>query len=237
VGRSIFLTAGFAWLLTVSVVASADSGHAAHLTSLEQQIAADPENLRLAAEYRQVLIADRQFDRATGLFERLVRQKGGGPNVHISLALAYVDKVPTSGDLRRLYLGRDAMNELTKAIEREPSVLAYLIRGVINLYYNNFIFKRLPRGIADLEHALTLVAADTPRPLVAWVYRSLGDGQWRNEQRAKARQVWAAGASTIPEDAELRRRVQGSDPEVSKLVSAALYAGSRVDTTLRGMLP
>jgi hypothetical protein len=229
--------AGFACLLTLTGIGSPNPDHVAHLTSLEQQLAVDPENLRLAADYRQMVIADRDFDRSTGLFERLVRHKGSGPNVHISLALAYVDKVPTSGDLRRLYLGRDAMNELTKAIDRQPSVLAYLVRGVINLYYNNFIFKRIPRGIADLEHALTLVTQDTPPALVAWVYRSLGDGLWRSDQRAKARQAWATGASRIPGEGELSRRVQGSDAEVSRMVSAALYAGSRVDTSLRGMLP
>ena len=232
-----FSAAGFACLLTLTGFGPPDPGHAAHLTSLEQQLAVDPENLRLAADYRQMLVADRDFDRSTGLFERLVRQKGSGPNVHISLALAYVDKVPTSGDLRRLYLGRDAMNELTKAIERRPSVLAYLVRGVINLYYNNFIFKRIPRGIADLECALTLVTPDTPPALVAWVYRSLGDGLWRSEERAKARQAWAAGASRIPGDGELSRRVHGSDADVKEMVSAALYAGSRVDTSLRFMLP
>jgi hypothetical protein len=229
--------AGFVCLLTVAGIAPTDPGHAAQLTSLEQQIAVDPENLRLAAEYRQMLIADRDLDRSTGLFERLARQKGSGPNVHINLALAYVDKVPTAGDLRRLYLGRDAMGELTKAIERRPSALAYLVRGLINLYYNNFIFKRIPHGIADLEHALTLVTPDTPPALVAWVYRSLGDGLWRLEQRAKARQAWVTGGSRIPGDAELKRRVQGSDAEVADMVSAALYAGTRVDTSLRGMLP
>jgi hypothetical protein len=232
-----FSAAAVACLVTLTGIGSPNPGHAAHLTSLEQQLAVDPENLRLAADYRQVAIADRDFDRSTGLFERLVRQKGSGPNAHISLALAYVDKVPTSGDLRRLYLGRDAMNELTKAIDQRPSVLAYLVRGVINLYYNNFIFKRIPRGIADLEHALTLVTPDTPPALLAWVYRSLGDGLWRSEERAKARQVWATGASRIPGDGELSRRVQGSDADVREMVSAALYAGSRVDTSLRGMLP
>jgi tetratricopeptide (TPR) repeat protein len=237
VRRSVSQTAGFGCLLlTLTLVASPDPGHPTHLIALEQQIAVDPENLRLAAEYRQLLIADREFDRSIGLFERLARRKDSGANVHISLALAYVDKVPTSGDLRRLYLGRDAMNELTKALDRHPSVLAYLVRGVINLYYNNFIFKRIPRGIADLERALTLVTPDTPPALVAWVYRSLGDGLWRSEERAKARQAWATGASRIPGDGELRRRVQGTDREVNDMVGAALYAATRVDTSLRGML-
>src|SRR5436309_5959087 len=104
-----------------------------------------------------MLVADRDFDRSTGLFERLVRQKGSGPNVQISLALAYVDKVPTSGDMRRLYLGNDAITALTKSIALHPCALAYYVRGVINLFYNNLIFHRIPKGIADLQQALTLI--------------------------------------------------------------------------------
>ena len=83
------------------------------IAALERAVAADPENLRAAADYRQLLIPLKEFDRAIDLFEKLVKRKDSGPNVHISLALAYVDKVPTSGDIRRLYLGRDAMSELT----------------------------------------------------------------------------------------------------------------------------
>jgi hypothetical protein len=225
-----------ACLLAVPVLAAPAADRGGRLTSLEQRIEADPENLQLAAEYRQILIADRELDRATALFERLARKTGSGPNVHISLALAYVDKVPTAGDLRRVYLGRDAMAELTKAIERQESVLAYLIRGVINLYYNNFIFKRIPRGIADLEHALALVTPDTPPALVAWVYRSLGDGHWRLDERAKARDAWTKGASVIVGDGELSRRLLAPDDEVGHIVTGALYSGTRVDTSLRGML-
>src|SRR5262249_9398026 len=86
------------------------------MSSLERAIAADPENLRVAADYRQLVIAATAFDRSIDFLGNLANKKVTGPNVHISLALAYVDKVPTSGDIRRLYLGRDAMGELTKAI-------------------------------------------------------------------------------------------------------------------------
>jgi hypothetical protein len=205
--------------------------------ALERAIAADPENLRIAADYRQLLIARREFDRSIDLFEKLAKQKSSGPNVHISLALAYVDKVPTSGDIRRLYLGRDAMNELTKAIARQPTVIAYGIRGLINLYYNNFVFHRIPRGIADLEVALTLVTANTPAPVVAYVYRALGDGHWRIDERATARGVWAKGASAVPGDAELQRRVTAGDEAVDRIVGQALNPSTRVDTSLQGVIP
>ncbi len=124
---------------------------AADIVAIERVVAADPENLRAAAEYRQLAIAAAAFDRPINLLETLARRKDAGPNVQINLALAYIDKVPVSGDIRRLYLGRDAVNALTKAIERQPSVLAYYLRGVINLFYNNLIFKRTPRGLDDLR--------------------------------------------------------------------------------------
>ena len=120
----------------------------------------DPENLLLAADYRQLAIAARDFDRPIGVLEKLAKRKDSGPNVQISLALAYVDKVPTSGDIRRLYLGRDAIGALTRAIAQQPTPLAYYVRGLINLYYNNFIFRRVPQGIADLEQALAMTTAD-----------------------------------------------------------------------------
>jgi hypothetical protein len=207
------------------------------IDSLERALAGDPENLRIAADYRQLAIAAKDFDRPIDFLEKLAKRKEAGPNVQISLALAYVDKVPTSGDIRRLYLGRDAINALTKSIEQRPSVLAYWARGRINLYYNNFIFKRIPRGIADLEKAITLITADTPPALIARVYQSLGDGQWRIEERAKAREAWKQGAARVPSDPSLSARVAANDEVAGNLVSGALYAPTRVDTSLRGIVP
>jgi hypothetical protein len=50
------------------------------------------------------------------------------------------------------------------------------VRGLINLYYNNFIFSRVPRGIADLEQALAMTTADSPPALILRVRTALGDG-------------------------------------------------------------
>jgi tetratricopeptide (TPR) repeat protein len=209
----------------------------ASLTSLEQAVAADPENLRVAAEYRQLAIAASDFDRPIDFLEKLAKRKGSGPNIQISLALAYVDKVPTSGDFRRLYLGRDAMGALTKAIERRPTVLAYYMRGLINLYYNKFIFKRIPNGIEDLKVALSMITHETPAILGARVYLSLGDGYWKLAERVKARDAWTRGAEAYPADAALKTRLVPTEAAVTESVTVALYAGNRVDTTLRGVVP
>jgi len=207
------------------------------LASLERAITADPENLRVAAEYRQLAIAAKAFDRSIDFLANLAKQPNAGPNLAISLALAYVDKVPTSGEIRRLYLGRDAINALTKSIERRPSVLAYYLRGAINLFYNNLIFKRIPRGLEDLKRALSLVTPQTPPALTARIYASLGDGYWRLEDRPKAREIWTTAIAKFPDDSELKRRLDADAEKVRWVVSDALSASMRVDTTLRGVVP
>ena len=206
------------------------------LQELERAIATDPENLELAAEYRQMTMASGQVDRATDFLRKLARQNNSGPNVQISLALACVDKVPSAGDIRRLYLGRDAIGALTQAIARRPSVLAYYLRGLINLYYNRFIFKRTDKGVADLTQALSLVTTDTPAALVARVYTALGDGYFRLDNLAKAREIWSAALARFPDDAALRSRLEQQGQRLEWVVGAALSADRRVDTSLTDLL-
>jgi tetratricopeptide (TPR) repeat protein len=220
-------------LAALGVCAVCASAVASDLAPLERAVAGDPENLAVASAYRQAAIAAADFDRPIDVLERLAKRRDSGPNIQISLALAYVDKVPTSGDIRRLYLGRDAMKALTTAIERRPSILPYYVRGLINLYYNSFIFHRIPRGIADLEKALTLETSDTPPALVARVYLSLGDGYWRLEDRSKARDVWSRGAERYPANPAFRTRLVPDARAIEDAVTTALYAGTRVDTDLR----
>jgi len=207
------------------------------LVEIERAVQSDPENLQLAADYRQQAIPARDFDRPIGVLEKLAKQKGSGPNVQISLALAYVDKVPTSGDIRRLYLGRDAIGALTRAIAQQPTPLAYYVRGLINLYYNNFIFHRVPQGIADLEQALAMTTADSPPALILRARTALGDGYFRLGNAAKARDVWSAAHQQFPADAGLKNRLEKQGAELEDIVTTALTASTRVDTSLAGLLP
>jgi tetratricopeptide (TPR) repeat protein len=216
---------------------AADAEFAERLRTFERAMAADPEDLKLAADYRQLIIGTGLFDRAIDFFERLAKPNGSGPNVQISLALAYVDKVPVAGDIRRLYLGRDAMNALTRSIAERPCVLAYGMRGLINLYYNRFIFRRTDKGVADLTQALSMVTSETPPALVVRVYTSLGDGYFKLDNLAKARDTWSAGAAKFRDDAGLKARLESQGDALAKIVTIALSAGRRVDTSLTDVLP
>jgi hypothetical protein len=218
-------------------VAAGTPANVVDMAALERTIAADPENLKIAADYRQLAIAAGDFDRPIDFLEKLARRKDSGPNIQISLALACIDKVPTSGDIRRLYLGRDAINALTKAIDRQPTVLAYYARGLVNLYYNNFIFHRTDRGVADLTHALSMVTKETLPAVTVHVYIALGDGQFRLGDVARARATWSTGAGLFPDDAALRMRLTADGPGLADIITGALTASRRVDTSLTGALP
>ena len=207
------------------------------IDGLEQAVAADPENLKLGADYRQLAIAERAFDRSIDLFEKLAKRKGSGPGVQINLAFAYVDKVPTSGDIRRLYLGRDAMNALTRSIALRPTVLAYYVRGVINLFYNAFIFHRADKGVTDLTTALGMVDGRTPAPLVLRIYTALGDGYVRLQNVPQARTTWTTALAKFPDDGGLKSRLAAQGEPLEDIVTTALTASRRLDTSLIGLLP
>ena len=230
---AVSLAATFVWGWC-GTAAAADTRR---LADFEAQLVQDPANLRVAAEYRQLVIETGQYDRSITLFQRLARDARGGANRYLNLALANVDKVPVSGSVRRALLGREALNALTRAIAIEPTDLAYLIRGLVNLYYDQFVFHRTDKGVADLETARRLAAAHpqalyAPRILVA-----LGDGYWRLNQRDKARGLWREGQASFPAVEGFRVRLDARDEQIPDIIERALDAGVRVDTRLRELYP
>jgi hypothetical protein len=232
----IFLVCLAGWSIKASgpTVSGSDSQQVA---VLERAVAAAPEDLRLSAEYRQRIIALGDYDRAIKLLERLSDRAGAGPNVHMSLALAYVDKVPVVSPFKRIFLGRDAMRALSQAIERQPSLVAYYIRGLIALYYPEAVFHRARGGIADLERARSMLATVPRQPYHARVYVSLGDGYWKVKDLGRAVATWTDGASHFPADQALRSRVALHGAELDRLVEHALDPGTRVDTSLHELFP
>jgi hypothetical protein len=207
------------------------------IAALERSVTAAPEDLRLCAEYRQRIIAVADYDRAITLLERLSERRGAGPHVYMSLALAYVDKVPAASPFKRIFLGRDAMRALSRSIEREPSLVAYYIRGLINLYYPEAVFHRARGGIADLERGRGMLATLPPQPYHARVYVSLGDGYWKVKDLARAVSIWTDGANRFPADQALRSRVAARGADLDRLVEHALDPATRVDTTLHELFP
>jgi tetratricopeptide (TPR) repeat protein len=207
------------------------------LDEFEARLVQDPGSLRVAAEYRQLVIETGCYDRSLKLFERLARDPRGGANRFVNLALANVDKVPVSGSFRRALLGRDALDALTRAIAIEPSGLAYLVRGLVNLYYDQFVFHRTDKGVADLEVARTLATAHPEIPYAPRILLALGDGYWRLHQHDKARAAWRDGLAISPDADAFRVRLNARDEAIPDMIERTLDAGVRVDTTLHELFP
>jgi tetratricopeptide (TPR) repeat protein len=229
----------FGVAITIGPAASAATAPAINrmLDDFEARLIQDPASLRIAAEYRQLVIETGRYDRSIKLFERLTRDPRGGANRFVNLALASVDKVPVSGSFRRALLGRDALDALTRAIAIEPTDLAYLIRGLVNLYYDQFVFHRTDKGVADLEVARRLSAAHPQVPYTPRILLALGDGYWRLHQHDKARQIWREGLDAAPGVEGFRVRLNATEEAIPDIIERALDAGVRVDTTLRELFP
>jgi hypothetical protein len=207
------------------------------LDGFEAQLVQDPASLRVAAEYRQLIIETGRYDRSIKLFERLVHDPRGGANRYLNLALANVDKVPVSGSVRRALLGRDALDALTHAIAIEPTDLAYLIRGLVNLYFDQFVFHRTDKAVADLEEARRRAVVHPQVPYMPRILIALGDGYWRLHQPEKARDVWREGLANWSGTDSFRVRLNATDQQLPDIIERALDAGVRVDTTLRELFP
>lgn len=209
---------------------------ASQLGALEARLAADAENLKAGAEYRQIAIADNAYDRAIALFEGLSARPNAGPHVYLNLALAYIDKIPTVSAFRRISIGNKATKAATRSIELQPSEVAYTVRGMVNLRFEKGFFHRTPQGVADLEEARRLSAAHPRSPYVARIYLALGDGYWRLKNRTKAREIWQQGSGLFPADAQLRQRLTSPDNVVNDTIDKTLDAGVRVDTSLKELV-
>ncbi len=222
------------FLAAVSLVFAIDAS--AQLTALEARLSADAENLKIGAEYRQAIIAADDNDRAIKFFDRLAKQPGAGPHAFLNLGLAYLDKIPSVGAFRRISIGNNATAALTHSIEREPSDLAYLIRGLVNLHFEKGPFHRTPDGVADLENALRLAEPHHDRLYVARIYLALGDGYWRLKNPVKAREVWRDGQTRFPANDRLRSRLASPDADITETIAKELDASVRVDTSLKDVL-
>ena len=208
------------------------------LARFETALGAEPENLKLAADYRQRVIALGQYDRSIKFLEKLAAKPGAGTNAYLSLALAYVDKVPAAGAIKQLYLGRDAMDALTHALARDPNnLVALYVRGLINLYYDRLVFKRTQKGVDDLEQARRMLAGRPPEAYHARIFMSLGDGYFRLDKLDVAKAAWAEGLQHFPEAGPLKARTSLTGMDLRRVIDQTLDPNTRVDTSLRELFP
>ncbi len=210
-----------------------DEPAAVTLDAFERRAAADPDDLRAGAEYRQRCIAERAYDRCIAFFEQLGAAHPESHAAHLNWGYAYVDKIPDAGAVTQVLLADKALKKFTAALEIEESWLALYTRGNSYVYWPP-IFGRTKLGIADLEKAVAASEAldgEAP-PYHAHAYAALGDGHWRLDELETAGSWWRRGLERFPGDAALAWRLE-LDGEALDAHLDALYAiGGRVDTSL-----
>lgn len=203
----------------------------AALTDFEARLQREPDNLRLGADYRQAVISGKQFDRAIKFFRELVKKNPRSQNAFINYAFAYIDKIPQASGFSQPFIGRDAINTFTKALQLGPNWLALYVRGLVYLYYKPFL-RVTHLGVEDLERALEMQRREAQRSYHVHTYISLGDGYWKMNDLSHAITIWREGLTHFAGNAALQARLAAKGPELQRLISDTLDADVRLDTSL-----
>ena len=227
--RSILL----AVLLAFASLAAHGAEPAADLSRFEAALAADPESLRAASDYRMAVIKAGEYDRCLAFFEKLVTDHPQAANAWLNYGFAYVDKIPAAGSITQVILANNALTQFSKSIELRKSWLALYTRGNSYLYWPK-VFGRAPLGVADLEEAVAIVRKEKKKPVYVRSFIALGDGYWKTDQLDKEKTVWQEGLQLFPGDPQLQARIAraGTPEELETYINEQLDPNKRVDTNL-----
>ena len=203
----------------------------AALGEMEAKLTADPDNLRLGSDYRQMVIRLAEHDRAIAFYETLAAANPSNAYAQLNFGFTYVDKVPTAGSITQVLLANNALKAFSKSIEAKPSWIAHYTRGNSYLFWPK-IFGRASEAVADLEAAMKMQAGKT-QPFYARTWIALGDGFWKMDELEKAKKTWADGFKLFPDNAALKARLAKDGDELKAVIDDTYDITRRVDTSLK----
>jgi len=206
--------------------------YATALRFLESAVSGDPDNVRYASDYRQAAIQAKDFDRSVKFFEKLSSDHPKSANLHLNFGFAYVDKIPAAGSITQVILANNALKEFTKAVELEPSWIAYYTRGMSYVFWPK-VFNRAEFGVADLQKALEMQKKGPRHPYYVKTYLGLGDGYWKSDDLKKAQATWKEGLKQFPGNPELKGRLAQKGDQLKATIEANFDPSKRVDTDLK----
>jgi len=212
--------------------AAAAKDYPAALAHFEAAVAADPDSLRDASEYRMTAIAAGAYDRAIDFFKALVESHPRSYAAALNCGYAYVDKIPTAGSITQVILANTALTWFSRALELKVTWLALYTRGNSYIYWPK-VFGRAPLGVADLKAAVEMSRREPQRPYHARAWLALGDGYWKEGDLARARATWSEAAKLFPGNSELAARLARQGDELKELIEGELDPSRRVDTDLK----
>jgi len=206
-----------------------DSRAVAGLARLESVVSASPESFRDAAEYRRLVIATWQHDRAYTFFDRLIRAHPSSVGLRLSAALARVDQLPRVPTRGQIALGRRIVDLATQAISLRPTWAAFLMRGRVYMGLR-VVADTGGKALADLERARQLQRAAPTCAMQVQVFATLGDAYWMLGRTDDARRVWQDGRAIFPDAPDLRERLLSNDKALKALTVRTFNPWKRADT-------
>jgi tetratricopeptide (TPR) repeat protein len=214
----------------IKAEAANDTDSALHY--LELAVAGDPDNLKYANDYRQLVIRTQQYNRSLNFFEQTSTEHPKSANLFLNYGFAYVDKIPIAGSITQVILANNALTQFSKSIELQPSWIGYYTRGASYLFWPK-VFNRAPLGVADLEKALELQQSEPQRSYYVRTYIALGDGYWKTDNLKKARATWRDGLKKFPNNPQLKRLLTLRGDALKNAIEAGFDPDVRVNTDLK----
>lgn len=207
------------------------------LEHLEKAIALDPANVRYGNDYRAACVRVKDHQRAIDFLEKQVAARQDVTALHLNLALAYVDKMPTPtlGIVGQGILSNKSIRELNVVLERTPASWEAMYGRAMNHLHWPKVLLHAPRAVEDFKTCLRLQAGIPAGKLKRHhllPYLGLGDACVKNDRLAEARRAWKEAEKLFPGDPRLARRLGLTDQELRKFVDDERGLAKPIDTDL-----
>jgi tetratricopeptide (TPR) repeat protein len=208
------------------------------LVHFEEAVRLSPESEKYNNTYRMICQWWVENTRCIEFYEGLAEELPGVAELKLSLALAYVDKMPSTklGMVGQGKLSNRSMAQLTGVIEADSSNWAAWYARAMNHLHWPRAMKHAKRSIADFERALELQNAlglARPRPYFEYSYIGLGDALVKDYRHDDAREIWRQGLELFPHSAQLGKRLSFDDnTELEEWMKKARALSKQIDTDL-----
>jgi len=211
----------------------------ARLLELEARLRLTPRNAILANEYRHRCVDRGAFDRSIEFFRELIATRGSMSALHLQLALALIDKIPSqTGDvLAQGSTAKLSLVELGIVEERQPrSYAVRYLTGMNHLYWPAAL-KHFDDAVQHFEACIEIQRERESRGRAkvdhyAEIWLALGDAHVKAKSFELAREAWAEGRKRFSDDARFAARMGMPDAELTATVKRERGLKERIDTRL-----
>ncbi len=149
-----------------------------------------------------------QMDEAVAFFETRARENPDDPDAQFELGSAYVQKLLTVDDVRKLKWAQRADGSFDAALAIDDHHWGARFSKAMSYAFTPAVLGFGPRAIEQFEILRAQQEEGAPRQNHAQTYLLLGNLYANQGKAEKAREVWVRGAEIFPEHRELGKAAQ-----------------------------